>query len=764
MNYPSTKISYKLEKEKVSHMNSHPPLKSGVKIPFRWQEEASKDCIKNQYEVVHAAGGSGKTTFAVYNSIVLKKSNKEIRKFVFTAPMTTICDSYAKENNEFLHEGEVERWKARRFGSDQEIGLGYSSASYLKDVLFNKSGPAVSVSVTHAGWIQFWKKLNYREKKRLLQNIVIYIDECHHCKPEDSKGRPTELGIFLKEVLEIDNYSCSLILLTATFFRGDLKDILPKGYEKKFKHYHLPHKEYMDILKIKYFNFDYVAYDEGPPYGPLNHIEKTIKKHPDKVHIIALPATGDLYRNEETLDIYIERLKTLFKPDRILDLITPETQDENKRLLIDNPEGYDVAIACRLFIEGTDWPPAAVVHNTNFKRSALMYTQIVARLFRRYENKEGVKKDAIWCYTYLQRSCFEGKAREIFSDRLNILFLSILMAGHLDPIQIPLLPNAPFQKTHGKKEASLLEIMDKQFYEDFMSDIIKEYDFISSDLRNKSKEIMYKKIKKITEKHYNEDEFLRENVSLSNLKSAAVCYFYKIFLNVKGDDEEIRKKINISFIREEGNFDKIWEKIDVDSIGSLVYGTKEPIDNDQMEGLLDYYDKYMESRRRDFESWGENAVEEEIAAQAQRATGISIELTKSPPKPKVTKDITGQWIKFTAPHKWKPNGKCIDGPSEQFGFVTGNAGDEIEINFYKDEIVIENNQVILKQLKRNYVYRGSHWGPPHYIKPPSLETPKKHYKLYLFENPNDLYLQGRKLVKKVQVKIPVDWITETLNI
>lgn len=762
MNYPSTRISYKLKPEEASYedviyIKDIGPPKSNVKTPLKWQERASKCCLKNQNVIVHAAGGAGKTTFAVYNSIVLKKDKKKIRKQVFLGSMTTICDSYAKENNEFIYRGKSEQWEARRFGSDLETGQGYSSASFLRDILFNKAGPPISISVTHAGWVQFWDKLNFKEKKRLLQNIVIYIDECHHCKPEDNKG-PTKLGEFLKEVLEIDNPTCSLILMTATFFRGDLKDILPKGYEKKFERFYLSHEEYMNILKIEHFNFDYIAYKGKIPYGPLEEITERIKKHQNKKHIIVLPNTNDLYRNKDTFGIYMDRLKTLFKPNRILDLITEETQTENKKLLIDHPEDFDVAIACGLFVEGTDWPPATVMHNTNFRKSALRYTQISGRLFRRYKGK-----DEIWCYTYLQQSCFEGKAREIFSDRLNILFLSILMSGNLDPIQIPLLPNASLQKNHGRKKASLLEIMGKQFYEKFMSAVIKEYDFMPSDLRNKSKEIMYKKIRKITEKFYKEDKELRKSVNLNDLKSAAVCYFYRICLTVKGD-EELKKKINISFIRKEG-FDKIWLKTDVDSIGSLVLGTKEPLDKKQMRVLFKCYNDFMEMRKRDFESFGEYAREENIAAaQTWRTQRASIKLTKRPPEPEVKKDITGQWIKFTAPHKWKPNGKCIQGPSEQFGLVTTHAGNEIEINFYRDKITIINDQITLKRLKKDYVYRGHYWGPPHFTKAPSLETPKKFYNRYLFENPEDLYLSGRRLIKKVQIKIPVNWVTETLTI
>lgn len=763
MSLPPIKITVGVPQIEATQ-DLHPPVKTGAKTPLAWQQYASDFCLEeeNQYTGIHAAGGSGKTTFAIYHSIAIKETKKELRKFVFLAPMTTICASYAKEN-EFMYKGKSKEWEADRFGSDKEVTHGeLSSATFLRKVLFNKSGPIVSVAVTHQGWIQFWKKLNPKEKERLLQNIVIYVDECHHCKPTDKKRRPTELGLFIKEVLEIDNSSCTLILMTATWFRGDGKDIIPRIFEKRFSHYLLPYEEYMKILGIKHFNFDYAAYDKDP----LPLIIKAIKRHKDKCHIIVLPPTtnteNQTFRNGKTLGIYMEQLKPLFKPGRILDLITPETQEENKKLLIKNPKDYDLVIACRLMVEGTDWPPAAVVHNTSFKKSPLMYYQITARLFRRYKGK-----DEIWSYTYLDRTIFEGNAREVFTDRLNILLLNMLMAGHLEPIQIPLLPRANLQKNHGRKKASLMEIMGKEYYDEFMQDIIKEYDFIDSNLRDRSKEIMYKKIKKLTEARYKKDEFLRENVSLNDLKAAAVGYFFRAFLIVKGNDGSERKKLNIAFLRKEGSFDKIWKKTGVDSIGSLVLGTKEPIDDGQMRHLLKKYDENKETRRREFESWGELAVEKsEKETEAKRAFN-EIKLTEPKPRAKKDENVIGKWVKFTVPHKWKPDGKSIEGSSEQYGLVTVQMKNEITINFYKDKIVVENNQIVLKGSKKDYVFiegnKGNYWKVPH-SKPPSFETSKKFRGLYLFENPSDLYCSGRKLVKKIQVKIPVDWITETLNI
>jgi len=313
------------------------PMKN-VKVfrPRPWQKELTSYSMEaGRYLQVHAPGGCGKTTWAAYNSVIESIHTKNSRKFLFMAPMTTICDSFAKPV-QFTYEGKNIEWDVLyRYGSDPQ----FQNIRELKKFLslsVDQKHPMYSAAVTHQGWIHFWGDLKKEEKKKFLQNITIYIDECHHCTEEKTK-----LGLFLTDVLKLNVSTCKLILMTATMFRGDENDIIPKRYQSRFKSWLLQFEEYMEILQIKEFNFDYIGYDDDP----LDLIEGVIRKHRDKKHVIVLPDTGQRFRKDETTFYkYMGRLLTLFHSDRILDLITESKQKHNKEMLKDHPEKFDVII------------------------------------------------------------------------------------------------------------------------------------------------------------------------------------------------------------------------------------------------------------------------------------------------------------------------------------------------------------------------------------------------------------------------------------
>lgn len=750
LNFPSCKFIDKTVTERVKTEYNAPPYnKLKVFEPLSWQNNLSNFCkTGGRYIQVIAPGGCGKTTWATYNSIVESVDTDNSRKMLFMAPMTTICDSYSQALY-VNYKGKKRKWNiSHRYGS----GPTMESIRKIKVFLSTKIVPGIPImsaaSVTHNGWVQFWDSLNLKNKKKLLQNVTIYIDECHHSKNDEDK---TRLGSFLRDVLDINNSTCKIILMTATMFRGDEKDIIPKEYQKKFKSWNLPFEDYMKILQIDRFNFDYIAYDKDP----LDLIINVMKKHIDKKHIVVLPATKRRFRNKDTFKRYMEIFKKMFKPERILDLVTRETQDENKPLLKKRPEDYDLVVACNIMIEGSDWPPAAVLHNTRVTQSILLQTQISYRLFRGYYNK-----DEIWVYSYLPKEIFTDGVRKVFSDRLNFLVFQILMSEQCQPLKIPLLPSSPYHKTHNTHKG----------YQVPLSSIIPDVSFINlieqissaHDLEYHKlgyEKWMKRRFKKLALAFYKEHG-LKEHVSEKNFIEYVYKKVFRIDQIARGKKEDI-DKIDLSFMRKKANFDKVWEKTDL--LGSFVMGTKEPISKEDMEYLRKFCKEYFENLRiQASETTYEEALER---YEKEEKIEIDRKIVSAAESLSITENYIGKWIQFDAPEKWKPNGKCFENSSKQYGLVISQNEEEVEINFYIGAISLdEENRIVLSIEKKKginkYIYCGNYWRPPGIGAPYNMST--KLLKKYFFENPNDLY-GGRKPVPKIRVKIPVSWITKTLT-
>lgn len=755
LNFPSCKFVNKAVTEKVKTEYNAPPYnKLKVFEPLSWQNTLSDFCKENgRYIQLNAPGGCGKTTWAAYNSVVESIDTDNSRKMLFLAPMTTICDSYS-ETLYFNYKGKKRKWNvSHRYGS----GSNMESIRMIKEFLSIKVVPGISImsaaSVTHQGWVQFWDSLTLKEKKKLLQDVTIYIDECHHCKNDENKEDiylDTRLGSFLRDVLDINNSTCKIILMTATMFRGDEKDIIPKKYQKKFKSWNMSFEDYMEILQIDKFNFDYVAYDKDP----LNLIISVMKKHIDKRHIVVLPAKGIRFRNEETLKRYMESFEKIFKKERILDLVTPETQEKNKPLLKKKPEDYDLIVACNIMVEGSDWPPASVLHNTRLAQSVLLSTQISFRLFRRYD-----KKNEIWVYNYLPEEMFTDGVRKVFSDRLNFLVFQILMSEHCQPLKIPLLPHSPYRKKHNiyrEYQVPLSSIVSANSFIDLIRQINSAHDLEYHELGYKK--WMKRRFKKLALEFYREHG-LKKHISEKSFIEYVYKKVFRIDQIARGKKEDV-DKIDLSFMRKKGDFDKVWEKTDL--LGSFVMGTQEPINKEDMEYLRKFCDKYFENLKiQASETTYEEALEryeKEEKIEIDRkivTTGNSSEI----------EDYRGKWIQFDVPEGWKPNGKCFNGSLKQYGLVISQNEEEIEINFYMGDISLDQENRILLTIEKKkgiskHIYCGNYWRPLGVGHPYNVST--KLLKKYFFENSNDLY-GGRKPAPKIQIKIPVKWIVRTLT-
>jgi hypothetical protein len=338
-----------------------------------------------------------------------------------------------------------------------------------------------------------WKSMTKNERAKAIRNLTFRVDESHHVNgiydeddgdfSDEQKSaiddERTNLGDICTALFNSNDKTSKMCMSTATPYRGDQGMIFSKKVKNQFKVYFLDWIEHFKTLGIAEFKLEYEEYVGDP----IRQVCKNIAKEPKEKHLIVIPATGNKWRrNGQTeLERLLKEVKKIVPANRILDLVTPATQDKNKALLLAEPKSggkkksnYDVVITCMLGREGTDWCPCSRMHNTSCGSSLTLEIQTIGRPFRRYEGKT-----MVLIYHYIQ--CFakpkKGMTkRELLSDRTNALLVSMQMDEMCNPVKIPIM--RPVQVSNGSGSAknymTLAEIFGDEFQnikEDFIMDL-----------------------------------------------------------------------------------------------------------------------------------------------------------------------------------------------------------------------------------------------------------------------------------------------------
>lgn len=717
------------------------PYKSPPLHPWPGQTEAAKFIQDHLYSLIIAKWGYGKGKIAVLASILGAVSSNNSQRHLFSAPMTDPCEGYCTSEGEdirFNYEETVYTWCVanRFFNDDSKIGglKGFLTGSYEARDKHTTTLIEKSAAITHNSLVRVWGLMSDEEKRKAVHKTTFILDECHHCKSEDDH---TKIGLFLTDVMDINDSTCRIVILTATYHRGDDRKILsPKHYEK-FSKWSPPLETYLMVIGIDNFNFDFITYKKDP----LDTIIENMKLHRDKKHIVILPSKGQGYRKFDILERFMSRFSELFGSDHVLDMVTQEgsNQKEGKKKLKIHKKKYNVVVACNLFTEGYDWPPAAVLHNTAPGESLNKASQIMGRLFRKYKDKR-----EIWHYTYLR--CYDNdNLRQIFSDRLNSLMLAIMISDILKPIHIPLVSNKiPHFKDRDK--VHLLDIMSEEDYKELTYDILRAYETLDPKLSKKEKLKRTKlRLEELTDKYYRYvKDFLDKETFHDVIKGESL----RMHIIARGNKESTAKieRISIDFIREKG-FDEIWEKEQI--LGSLVFGTMEPIEKAKFNHLK----KIM----------NENDVATLMELNYE-LEGHKRDIKTDTPVPRVIPsiDYTSQWIHFKPENNWEHYGYG----KEHYAFVTKQDGPDLEIIYYKGEVEYDKEKIYLtvegKPKSKTFVYCGKFWrlrALQDTLVP--WNVPKKHCRCFLY---NEDSIKRLKKAPQIQCTIPSEWVNCTLTV
>lgn len=443
-----------------------PVYETGVKRLIGWQLDAFKRLKNEPFALVSAFCGSGKSVLQIALSIHDVVRSDWTRKQLIIVPQQHISQGFTRDgvleyislmigskqydwvigNNDFCaadQKGVIEGLKKWLLTPAERLGALHKHDEIVMGVIAVASHQALGLA---------WESLTEKEKGDAVRNLTLRVDEAHHIScvfdiHEDGltateqvaiEEESTNLGGICRYMINHGKRS-RIHLTTATFFRGDKKHILSSSVQKKFATYFLDWIKHWQTLGIRDFEFGYEEYDQDP----ISCIIDAIRVEPNQKHMIVIPATGAKWRAHRSTELarLLKEIYKLYPEARVLDLVTKETQDRNKALLLMEPKKasdgeskYDVVITCMLGREGTDWCPCSRLHNAACEASVTLAVQTIGRIFRRFDGKSTVRAQYyVKRFPVIQIGLSK---RELFSERTNSLLVCIQLDELCHPLEI----------------------------------------------------------------------------------------------------------------------------------------------------------------------------------------------------------------------------------------------------------------------------------------------------------------------------------------
>ncbi len=445
-----------------------------------WQVEAFKEMAPAKFGLAQAPGGSGKSALQCMLAAA-DLLDRPAQKQLILVPQQHIHQGFGGSGEAtFEVGGRRLTWvvghnlcKGRRSGRGEKL------ARFLLADTRNLGGWPTAIS-THQALVSVWQRLTERERRQAVRNLTVRLDEAHHVSgvfvAEDLATfagdtassvilEATRLGEFCRFLVNADDPTSKLHLTTATFFRGDRRSILSEAVRDKFTTYHLAWDDYFPSLGIKELYFDYHDYQDDPI--PL--IVRLVWAEPGCRHLVILPALNTKFRRADTPHRLLAELRRIYPERRVLDLVTPRTQADNKALLLDDPERFHAVVACRLFNEGTDWVVCDRLHNADACEQSV--TLAVQRLYRPL--RKHPEKNVVRINNYIpafDASVPPEEQRQVLSARFNAFLVGVVASGELAPVTVPAKGSSTGRRT------GLPELYGREEYHELLSDLLRGYE------------------------------------------------------------------------------------------------------------------------------------------------------------------------------------------------------------------------------------------------------------------------------------------------
>ncbi len=445
---------------------------SGLRRP---QKEAYHKCKDAQFWMYVASGGSGKSKGASYiASYDLLHSN---RKVIFAVPQEAIAQDFAKAITFVMPDGQEVAWTPEIIFSGAKSGTLRAVEKTLNAPAHNSSFQNRIVVCSHKTLVALYHK----HGKKLLRNVHLVIDEAHHvCIDENSFDETDNLiGKLVGECGRTPPVNFRLGFVTATFFRGDTRTILPEDIYGKFVRYdYLVHEHLHENTEIETISYNIALYA-----GDFDkEVARLVKQKAFGKAMFAYAPQSNAVCSLGSKEYNAERLiAALPRNGTYLNFVLEKNQKRLKRMMVDSDGDVeaDAIVSVGMNKEGTNWVCADTVLMVGNKRSITEVLQIIERTFRNYPGKRHV---TVWhLIPYSFKKTKPEEMREHINNYLKVVFGSMVVADALQLLKLKI-PHG--RKSKGKKRSYRTERLDyiqklipdesvrHKFYQDVLKDTL----------------------------------------------------------------------------------------------------------------------------------------------------------------------------------------------------------------------------------------------------------------------------------------------------
>lgn len=526
-------------------------------------QKLAYEALKNKPNVIINAPTAAGKTLAICWMNAKRLSNDPKLKAIISVPQTIIADGFRGSFNLSFEDNTITPWCPRHFLCSDNVP---DNNIETVERFLSREGQISDINdrilvCSHASLVDAFQKYPH-----LFKNLIIVIDEAHHIsysegeeiKDGDGRGAMVfcnQMGSIVATALKDESKNISLMLSTATLFRGDRLEIIPKKYTDRFETFHYPMDEYLkDCHWLKSFSYDFAMYN-GSYLKRMtelfnDRIGKTIvyiphvlskryssgSKSKDWSNVYRSIAGEKNYKIRE-LDsgmILIKRGDKWIKVVNLADDSDMALRQKRKNLVIEahknkDNSSLDVIIALNMFKEGANWKWADREIIVGTKGSLTDMNQIVGRLFRDAQDKRHIQAIQLLPFS------FDQIDKEGFRDNLNeyikVVFATMLLDEVIKPLKISVTKKS-INRGHGFGIG----------FVDYLRSVVKDENKIHSI----QKEIM---IEAISAQDNGEIDFGCNNKK-SRDKFEKIVSDVLLSRGIKNHHKEISQQIHKTWIRE----------------------------------------------------------------------------------------------------------------------------------------------------------------------------------------------------------------------
>jgi hypothetical protein len=431
-----------------------------------------------------APTGSGKSFMSINDGAVAVLESDYQQKQLFLVNMLDIGTGFTQAKHPKIKiDGRVYDWEITTRCLDGENTVQRTTDFLLQKPHslckpFKRQGVigGVTAIASYSAFTAAWKQMTENERRKAIKNVAFRIDEVQHISgvSDNEAYELNRMGEFLKYLLQYDDayferYSIAAHLMTATFFRGNRHAIVDGAYYDRFAIFRVPFLEHWVNLHLRELIQIYASYKDGRDL--MNQILEDIRKEKEP-SLIIVPNDGTKFFKKSNKFEWVRKivveLGKIYGPDKVLDLVTPERQQADKKRFMSETKDFMVVVTCVIGKEGSDWPACSRIFNTVLDQSVLAAIQKLGRALRAYPGKTNIRM-----VNYIEH--FDKwddepeKIRQKLSDRLNCVMVQSIMDDDFYPLMMPTLPTNPDGDVGVTKFVTLADL-----YGDKRNDVVNQ--------------------------------------------------------------------------------------------------------------------------------------------------------------------------------------------------------------------------------------------------------------------------------------------------